>query len=117
MFLGVLFSDRGLSSARLTTPTLSLTAVNVVSNETNFLTDNYWDGFVGTRRDILPEVPADGYIELRASSEMKLGALQNFFRVQDELRNSPVDVQIIVEECTSLPEVPCIDVSLLLFVS
>jgi len=117
VYLGVPFSDRGLSSARLTTPTLSLTAVNVVSNETNVLTDNYWDGFVGTRRDLLPEVPADGYIELRASSEMKLGALQNFFRVQDELRNIPVDVQIIVEECTSVAELPCIDVSLTVLVS
>eukprot|EP00210_Caulerpa_lentillifera_P001110 g1071.t1 len=106
---GVPFTVPGASNSRLTTPTLSLTAVNVVSNETNYLTDNYWDAFVGTRRDILPEVPKDGFIELRASSDMKLGALQNFIRIQDELRNTPVNIQVVVEECSALPKTPCID--------
>lgn len=100
------------TNSRLTTPTLNLTAVNVVSNETNYLTDNYWDAFVGTRSDVLPEVPNDGYIELRASSNMKLSALRDSIKVQDDIRNTAVDVQVEVEECSTGPEMPCIDVSI-----
>lgn len=83
----------------------------MVSNETNYLTDNYWDAFVGTRYDVLPEVPNDGYIELRASSNMKLSALRDSIKVQDDIRNTAVDVQVAVEECSTGPEMPCIDVS------
>eukprot|EP00210_Caulerpa_lentillifera_P009050 g8637.t1 len=97
------------TNSRLTTPTLNLTAVNVVSNNTNFLTGNYWDAFVGTRYDVLPEVPNDAYIELRASSDMILSALKNNLKVQDDIRNTPVDVEVEVEECTASADQPCID--------
>ena len=58
--LGVPFTVRVNAAVQISTGALSLEAVAITSAQTDELTDGFWDAFVGTSFDALPEVPPDG---------------------------------------------------------
>lgn len=103
---GVSFSPGRTSGVQLTTGALELEAVAVHSASALNLTDNFWDAFVGTSFDALPEVPADGSIQIVANSKININALQSSLFIVDTLTNANPAVSVTVREC-ELPDVPC----------
>eukprot|EP00210_Caulerpa_lentillifera_P009043 g8630.t1 len=85
----------------LQTPELTMRIFTVTSATANEVSDNSWSGFVGTRRDILPEVPPDGNITVFFSAPVSLEMVQDNLKVRDRSRDRDTDIRPIVSTCVS----------------
>eukprot|EP00210_Caulerpa_lentillifera_P009052 g8639.t1 len=98
-FDGVPLTLDSPESVVLQTSGLSLRISDVTSERAEAATDNNWSAFVGTSRDVLPEVPPDGLIRLSFNAPVSLSVLQENLRVRDRTRDSATSIRPTVSPC------------------
>eukprot|EP00210_Caulerpa_lentillifera_P001088 g1049.t1 len=89
----------------LRTPELTMSIETVSSELADAATDDEWGAFVGTSRDILPEVPPDGIIRLSFNAPVSLAVLQESLRVRNSAGNVLTNITPMVTACRPAREV------------